>query len=110
MALITCKECSAQVSSTALSCPQCGAKLRNPKRGVFGVTSKWLFIGFNLFMLYATMKGLGDASQTVKSGASEAERAGAAVGTGLGAMILLIIWGAGAVILGSITYFTRAKR
>lgn len=110
MALITCPECSAQISSTAFNCPQCGAKLKTPQRTTFGVGIKWLFIGFNLFMLYATMKGLGGVSEVVNNGSSEAERAGAAIGTGIGAMFLLFIWGFGALILGSFTYFTRAKK
>lgn len=110
MALITCKECSAQVSSTALSCPQCGAKLKNPKRSVIGLIAKWLFIGFNIFMLWAVIVGMGGAAETAENYTSDAEKTGAAIGTGLGMMFLLFIWALGAVVLGSITYFTRAKK
>ena len=39
MALIKCPECSAEVSSEARQCVQCGAQLRQPKGSVFG----WLF-------------------------------------------------------------------
>lgn len=30
MALVTCKECKAQISDTAATCPQCGAKVKKP--------------------------------------------------------------------------------
>lgn len=110
MALITCKECTAQVSSTALNCPQCGAKLKSPSRGPVGTIIKWLFIAFNVFMLWATIVGLGGASETIDSSATSVERAGATIGTGIGAAFLLFIWVAGAVILGLLTLLTRPKR
>lgn len=71
---------------------------------------KWSFILFNIFMLWATIKGIGGASDTMDTSTSEAERAGAAIGTGIGAAFLLFIWLAGAVILGILTLLTRPKR
>ncbi len=39
MALVTCRECKAQISDTATTCPQCGAKAKKP-------TSRFtLFVG-----------------------------------------------------------------
>lgn len=49
MAMTSCKECSKEVSSTAMTCPHCGHKLR---MGWFGKTLLWaggLFGGFLLF-------------------------------------------------------------
>jgi len=110
MPLINCKECDAQISDSALNCPQCGAKLRSPQRGPFGVIFKWLFIAFNAFMLWAMFKGMGSASDSMLSSASDAERTGSAIGTGIGMTFLLFIWVAGAVILGFFTILTRPKR
>jgi hypothetical protein len=110
MSLISCRECAAQVSSTAINCPHCGARITTPSRGVFGTLVKWLFIGFNLFMLWAVIAGLGSASETVTGYGSDAEKAGAAIGTGIGAMFLLFIWVAGSVILALITLLTRPKK
>ncbi|KIA90509.1 zinc ribbon domain-containing protein [Kaistella jeonii] len=110
MALINCKECGAQVGSTALTCPSCGTTLRKPKRGVFGQISKWLFILFNLLMLWWFVAGMGAASDGISGADSDAGQAGAAIGTGLGAMFIIFIWVAGDVILGLLTFFTRAKK
>lgn len=40
---------------------------------------------------------------------SEAAKAGATIGTGLGAMMLIFVWAAGSFILGLFTLFTRPK-
>lgn len=53
---------------------------------------------------------MGGAAETAENYTSDAEKTGAAIGTGLGMMFLLFIWALGAVVLGSITYFTRAKK
>ena len=110
MALINCKECGTEVSTNALTCPKCGATLRKAKRGVFGQLIKWIFIGFNLLMLWWFVAGMNAATDGIDSAKNEAESAGAAIGTGLGAMMIIFIWVAGAFLLGLFTYFTRAKR
>jgi len=53
----------------------------------------------------------GGTTSAVKqqSALSGAEAAGAAIGTGIGAMFLVIIWLVGAVILGIMAMLTRAK-
>lgn len=50
------------------------------------------------------------ASETIDSPATSAESAGAAIGKGIGAALLLFIWVAGAVILGLLTLLTRPKK
>lgn len=110
MALITCKECAAEVSDKAFDCPKCGAKLRKAERSFFGKLIKYSFIGFNILMLLWMMFGVGGAAKTIDQAGSEAEKAGAAVGTGLGAMMIVFIWVAGGFILGLFTLLTRPKK
>lgn len=108
MALINCPECSTQVSDTALKCPSCGVQLRKPKRGFFGKLVKWGFIIFNILMVFWLISGLGAATEGMDV-MSEAERAGATIGTGIGVALILGIWLIGDVILGLFVLFTRPK-
>jgi hypothetical protein len=110
MALVNCKECSAEVSDKALDCPKCGAKLRKTKRTTFGKLIKWSFIGFNILMLLWMIVGVGGAAETIDTAGSSAEKAGAAIGTGIGAMMIIFVWVAGDVVLGLMTLLTRAKK
>ena len=109
MAIINCKECNAEVSDKALDCPKCGAKLRKPKRTVFGTIIKYIFIIFNVLMFYLMIAGVSTAAETIDSTSSEAAQAGAAIGTGLGAMMILFVWGIGDLVLGLFVLLTRAK-
>ncbi len=110
MALINCKECGAEVSDKALDCPKCGARLRKPQRTFFGKLVKYSFIGFNVLMLMWMIFGVGGAASTIDTNASDAEVAGAAIGTGIGAMFVLFIWVAGDIVLGLMTLLTRPKK
>ena len=56
-----CPSCTAEVSELAFDCPNCGHPIRKPKRGVFGAIIKWLFILFNIFMIWWIFSGLGAA-------------------------------------------------
>lgn len=109
MALINCPECSNQVSDQALKCPSCGKQLKKPKRTFMGKVFKWLFILFNVLMLIWLVGGVGSSAEVINSATSEAERAGAAIGTGLGASIILTLWVIGDIILGLFVLFTRPK-
>lgn len=109
MALINCPECSAEVSDQAMKCAKCGVQLRKPKRSFFGKIVKYLFIAFNALMLISFYTGMSSASKTMETATGSAEQAGAAIGTGLGAAMILGIWGFGAVILGLFVLFTRPK-
>jgi len=111
MAMIKCPECSTDVSDTALKCPSCGVQLRKPKRGFFGKLDKWGFIGFNILMAIWLVGGMGAATDYLEGmeAMSEAEKAGAAIGTGLGAAMILSIWVIGDIILGLFVLFTRPK-
>lgn len=109
MALINCPECNNQVSDQAFKCPSCGKQLRKPKRTFMGKVFKWLFIIFNLFMLYWLISGMGAGAEVMNSAASDAERAGAAIGAGLGMSMILGLWAIGDIILGLFVLFTRPK-
>ncbi|WP_371243410.1 hypothetical protein [Pantoea sp. KPR_PJ] len=45
----------------------------------------------------------------INHAASDADRAGAASGTGMGAMMLGIVWGVGDIIIGTLVFLTRPK-
>ncbi|MFB2530687.1 hypothetical protein ACEYYA_00800 [Paracoccus sp. p3-h83] len=85
-------------------------RIEKRKRGVFGWLFLLLFIGFNLLMLFAFISGVGGSAEQASHLTTEAERAGAALGTALGAGFLLSIWAAGAIILGIIVMLTRGKK
>jgi hypothetical protein len=51
MALIKCKECQKEVSSSAVSCPHCGAKVPH------GSFAKVLLIGFGILVLVSMFMG-----------------------------------------------------
>ena len=53
--------------------------------------------------------GLGASGDAIQNAASEAEKSGAAIGTAIGAGIIIIVWAAGAVILGLLVLLTPGK-
>lgn len=108
MAMINCPECNNSVSDTAFKCPSCGVALRKPRRGFFGKLIKWSFIAFNLLMLIWLVTGMNAATKGIEA-LDGAERAGAAVGTTIGAALILGIWVVGDIILGLFVLFTRPK-
>jgi hypothetical protein len=108
MALISCPECSAEVSDSALKCAKCGVQLRKPKRGFFGKLFKWTFILFNILMAWWLIGGMNAASKTMEA-TSGAAHTGAAIGTGVGAVMIIGLWVFGDIILGLFVLFTRPK-
>jgi len=108
MALINCPECQESVSDTAFKCPKCGKRLRNPSRSLLGKIVKYIFIGFNLLMVWWLFGGLHDASKGMEA-MSSAQQTGAAIGAGIGATMIIVIWALGDIILGTLTFFTRPK-
>ena len=109
MALINCPECNNQVSDQAFKCPSCGKQLRKPTRTFMGKIFKWLFIVFNVLMAIWLIGGVGSSADVVNTAATDVEKAGAAIGAGLGASIVLSLWVIGDVILGLFVLFTRPK-
>ena len=109
MALVNCPECSKEISDTAFKCPSCGSQVKKPKRTFFGKIVKWVFILFNLLMIYWLFAGMGGSSEVIQSATTGAERAGAEIGTGLGAMMIGTVWVIGDIIIGIIVLLTRPK-
>ncbi len=107
MSMINCPECQNEISESAMKCPNCGIQLRKAKRGFFGTVFKWLFILFNLLMVWMLYMGIASTSEIVGSAGSDAEQAGAVIGTGLGIMMILSIWVVGDIILGLFVLFTK---
>lgn len=110
MALTSCPECNEQISDAAFDCPKCGATLRKPTRTLFGKIAKWAFIGFNVLMLVWLVVGLGAGGEVVQGAKSEAEAAGAAIGTGIGVMLIISTWVSGDFLLGIIVLLTRPSK
>lgn len=108
MALVQCPECKNQVSDTAFKCPSCGARLRKPRRTVFGKICLGLFIVFNVIMALWLFGGVHSNVQQMQA-LSGAHKTGAALGTTIGAMLILLLWALGDVILGLFTFFTRPR-
>lgn len=80
------------------------------KRGPFGWIVAILFWSWNLLTAWGLFSGLAKTADHYSTIGTDAERAGAAVGTALGAGAILFLWVAGAVILGLMMLFTRGKR
>ena len=79
------------------------------QRSFFGKLIKWIFIGFNLLMLFWLISGMMGASEVVSSASTEAEQAGAAIGTGIGMFLIFTLWAIGDIILGIFVLLTRPK-
>jgi hypothetical protein len=108
MAMISCPECQNSVSDSAFKCPKCGVQLRKLKRGFMGKLFKWSFIAFNILMALWLFAGMNAATKGIEN-LNGAEQAGAAIGTGIGAAIILVVWVIGAFLLGLFVMFTRPK-
>lgn len=104
-----CPSCRAPVSPQAYDCPKCGHPLRKPRRGPIGWLLKWLFIAFNVAMIAWIVAYSNEAAPLLETG-SEAQRTGAAVGTGLGITMIMVFWAIGDVILGLLVLFTRPRK
>jgi hypothetical protein len=80
------------------------------KRSAMGKIIKWTFIGFNILMLIWFIGGMGAAGEVASDAASDAEQAGAVIGTTLAAGMLLTLWAIGDVILGILVLLTRGEK
>lgn len=85
-------------------------RIEKRQRGFFGWIFLVLFWAFQLLMVLWFVGGMSAAGESAAGLTSEAERAGAAVGTVLGAGLILSIWAFGTIILGAFTLLTRGKK
>jgi len=53
--------------------------------------------------------GVGAASKAIQAAGSSAEQAGTAIGTGIGAAMIISLWVCGDIILGLFVILTRPK-
>lgn len=79
------------------------------QRSFFGKLVKWIFIGFNLLMIFWLITYWADIGGMVGDSMSDAEAAGAAIGGTIGTGLLLMIWVLGDIILGIMVLLTRGK-
>jgi hypothetical protein len=79
------------------------------KRGVIGKILLWLFFLFNGLMVWWVIAGLGGTGEMMTTATSEAERGGMALGAAIGFGFIIVIWAAGAVILGLLVLLTPGK-
>lgn len=80
------------------------------QRGFFGWVFLITFQAFQVPMVLWFFGGLSAASDSAATLKSEAERAGAAIGTAIGAGMILTIWTFGTIILGAFALLTRGKK
>lgn len=73
MAMTTCKECKAQISTTAEACPHCGAKRRKPSG-----CATLLLVLLGLFILSAMMRACSGDSTPTATSEGDATTSGAA--------------------------------
>lgn len=79
------------------------------ERTGWGVLGRGLFWVFNIGMAWSVVSGMAAVGGTLETG-SDAERAGAAIGTVIGLGMLLGLWAAGAVIFGVLALLTRGPQ
>lgn len=110
MPLIACPECAAQVSSQATACPNCGKRLRRPRRSPIGSLIKGSFIAFNLVMIWWFGGYVVEWADRFDQASSEAARTGTAIGGTMASGMILTIWTMGVIILGVATLLTRPRQ
>ncbi|MBX9682397.1 MAG: hypothetical protein K2X41_01280 [Hyphomicrobium sp.] len=79
-------------------------------RGFFGWIFLLLFWAFNILMVYGIFAGAGENAKQAAKLSDESMRDAYNAGTGLGIMVMLFVWAAGAVVFGLLAHFTRGKR
>ncbi len=79
------------------------------KRSLFGHLILLSFVGFNLLMIAWLFLGVGAATDGYEA-MTAAEQAGTAVGTGIGAVMILVIWAIGDIIFGIPLLLSRPSK
>lgn len=79
------------------------------KRGIIGKVLLLFFWLFNALMLWWLIAAFQISGEQLNAATSEAEKAGAAIGTALGTGMIIVAWAAGAIILGLLVLLTPGK-
>ena len=79
------------------------------KRGLFGHLVLWSFVGFNILMITWLFLGLGVSTDGYQE-MTAADQAGTAIGTGIGAVMIFVIWAIGDINLGIPLLVTRPSK
>lgn len=69
MALVACRECKASISSTAATCPQCGAPVPKPSRSAV----QWIIIIAAVFLIARCVSSRDTAPTTPQLSAAECQ-------------------------------------
>lgn len=79
-------------------------------RKLGGKIVKWIFILFNILMVLWLIAGFNSASEGIDQYTTELEQGAHAVGTGIGAMLIVTVWVFGVIILTPVLLLTRGKK
>jgi len=74
--------------------------MEEKSRGLIGTLFKWAFIAFNVMMAIMMYMSMGHTDES---------NAAVQLGAGMGLSMIGMMWAAGFIVLGALTYFTRAK-
>jgi len=74
--------------------------MEKESRGILGTIFKWMFILFNIMMAIMVYLSMGHTEESNKA---------VQIGADMGISMIAMMWGAGFIVLGAFTYFTRAK-
>lgn len=80
------------------------------RRGILGWIFLLLFWSFNLLMVIALFAGIQENAKRAPNFVDPAMRQAHDVGTGIGIMILVAFWAAGATVFGLLAHFSRGRR
>ena len=79
------------------------------KRGFVGQIFKWIFIIFNVLMLFVVVGMFAEIGDASTAALNDAERAGVAIGGSMAMGTLLVFWAIVSAILGMLVLTTRGR-
>lgn len=83
--------------------------IESRKRGFIGRIMTIIFWLFNIFMFVWMIAAINIVSDT-SNVTNEAEQLGHNIGSGVGLMMIVVVWVAGVIIFGALSFFTRGRK
>lgn len=80
------------------------------KRGFFGWLFLLIFLGWNIIMVIWIFAYGNTINDSMSTATSDAARAGAQIGAGIGIFMILIVWAVGAIVTGLLALLTRGSK